>query len=177
MDQQKRTIAIDMDGVIADTVAQFIKWHERDTGVRVSRKIFERKIEKEVLPDGAVPRYVRSPGFFRTAPLVLDAREALIELSKNFEIYIVSAAMEFPLSLSEKQEWLAEHFEFISWRNIVFCGDKSIIGTDFMIDDHVKNLDYFRGTSILFTSEHNLDIDRHIRVNNWQEALALFASM
>ena len=172
MDQKKKTIAIDMDGVIADTVAHFVEWYARDSGVRLSRKVFERKAEKDALPGNAVRKYVVSPGFFRTAPVMPGAREALLELSKDFEIYIVSAAMEFPQSLSEKYDWLAEHFEFISWRNIVFCGDKSVIGTDYMIDDHVKNLDFFRGVPILYTSEHNLDIVRHTRVNNWAEAIS-----
>jgi 5'(3')-deoxyribonucleotidase len=41
-----------------------------------------------------------------------------------------------------------------------------------MIDDHFKNLDFFRGEmSILFTQPHNVHADhgKHIRVNDWQE--------
>ena len=162
-----------MDGVIADTIAHFVEWYARDTGITITRKVFEKKSEMEALPDGMVFRYASTPGFFRTAPVMAGAKEALLELSKDFEIYIVSAAMEFSQSLSEKYEWLTEHFEFISWRNIIFCGDKSVIATDYMIDDHVKNLDFFTGKPLLFTSEHNLDIDRHTRVNNWAEAVAL----
>jgi len=85
----------------------------------------------------------------------------------------VSAAMEFPQSLTEKYEWLQEHFPFISWRNIIFCGDKSIINTDYMIDDHVKNLDYCKGKTFIYTAGHNIHIDRHTRVNNWDEVVQL----
>src|SRR5687767_12260339 len=131
MKSTKRTIAIDMDGVIADTVANFLIWYERDHGIKYDKSVFRGKPESQALPDNAVRKYVVTPGFFRSAPVMQGAREALLELSKNFEIFIVSAAMEFPQSLAEKQEWLGEHFEFISWKNIVFCGDKSIIGTDF----------------------------------------------
>ena len=90
----------------------------------------------------------------------------------HFDVYIVSAAIEFPQSLTEKLEWLQEHFPFISWQQIVFCGDKSIIGTDYMIDDHVKNLDCCKGKPMLFTSPHNVHIKNHKRVNNWTEVLA-----
>jgi len=92
----------------------------------------------------------------------------------HHEIYIVSAAMEFPNSLGEKREWLGEFFPFISWRNMVFCGDKSIFDTDYLIDDHVKNLDYCKGIPLMFTAAHNVHINRHTRVNNWQEVLDYF---
>lgn len=177
MPKLKQTIAIDMDGVIADTIQNFLDWYERDHGVKFDKSVFEGTPESEGLPDGAVRKYVTTPGFFRSAPVMKDAREALVEISKDFEIYIVSAAMEFPQSLSEKQEWLAEHFEFISWKNIVFCGDKSIIGTDIMIDDHLKNLDTFTGKPILFTAGHNIHANTHERVNNWKEAVTLLATL
>lgn len=92
---------------------------------------------------------------------------------KEYEIYIVSAAMEFPQSLPEKLEWLKEHFPFIPWTHIVFCGDKSLINTDYMIDDHPKNLDKFKGTTIMFNAAHNTYIDHHQRANSWTEVLAL----
>ncbi len=99
------------------------------------------------------------------------AKEAVLQLSENFNIYIVSAAMEFPQSLIEKYEWMKEHFPFISWKNIILCGDKSIIGTDYMIDDHVRNLDTFKGKTIMFTAGHNVGINNHTRVNNWTEVI------
>lgn len=101
------------------------------------------------------------------------AVEALQELSKNFEIFIVSAAMEFPQSLSEKQAWLNQHFPFISWKNIVFCGDKSVIQADYMIDDHVKNLSGFKGTPLLFDAAHNTFITDYQRIRSWKEAVDL----
>lgn len=102
-----------------------------------------------------------------------DAVESLLELDKDFEIFIVSAATEFPVSLSEKMAWLAEHFPFIKWNNIILCGSKNIINTDFMIDDHCKNLDYCMGKPIMFTAYHNVNHTHHVRVNNWKEAVAI----
>jgi 5'(3')-deoxyribonucleotidase len=172
MDKKRPTIAIDMDGVIADTVSNFIQWYERDYGVRVELEAFEGKPEAEGLPDNTVRRYVLTPGFFRSVPVMEGAKEAVLELSEKFEIYIVSAAMEFPQSLFEKYEWLREHFPYISWKNIIFCGDKSIIGTDYMIDDHVRNLDVCKGKTLMFTAGHNAGVDHHKRVNNWKEVIA-----
>lgn len=101
------------------------------------------------------------------------AIEAIQKLMINFDVYIVSAAMEFPLSLYEKHQWLTEHFPFISWKNIIFCGDKSVINTDYLIDDHPKNLDSCKGKAIMFTAGHNRNHTQYTRVNNWPEAVAL----
>lgn len=171
----RKSIAIDMDNVIADVATHFIDLYEKETGVRIPHETLNGISEADAFSDKtAVERYLFTPGFFRTLPLMPGAQEALKELQQDFEIYIVSAAMEFPLSLSEKKEWLAEHFPFISWRNIVFCGDKSIIGTDYLVDDHLKNLDYFKGKPLLFTAGHNINIRKHTRLNNWEEAVTFF---
>lgn len=170
----RKSIAIDMDGVIADVETHFINWYERDYGIKVLPRDIIGKTESEAFPkDGAVHKFVVTPGFFRTAPVMKGAVEAVKKLTEHFEVYIVSAAMEFPLSLPEKLAWLNEHFPFISWQNIIFCGDKSVINTNFMIDDYPKNLDYHKGTPIMFTSFHNVNLNHHIRANNWDEVLEL----
>lgn len=174
MKTKRKTVAIDMDGVIADTVSEFITWYQREFGTVISRSAFDGVPEAEGLPNGAVRQFVYRPGFFRTVPVIDGAKEAVQQLMKNFDVFIVSAAMEFPQSLNEKYDWLQENFPFISWSNIIFCGDKSIIGTDYMIDDHVKNLDFYKGTCILFSAGHNIGIDRHTRMDNWISIVDFF---
>ncbi len=172
---QRVSIAVDMDGVLADSEAQFLRWYEKETGIKVDRLTFIGVPENECLPDKtAVKRYVNTAGFFRTLPLIEGGVEALKKLMERFDVYIVSAAMEFPLSLFEKKQWLEEHFPFISWKNICFCGDKSIIHTDYLIDDHIRNLDSFRGTPLLFSAAHNANVTHHKRHNNWAEILGFF---
>jgi 5'-nucleotidase len=169
------SIAVDMDGVLADTETHFIQYYESESGEKVDRKSLLGVPESQGFPDKtAVERYVHTPGFFRTLPLISGSVDALKTMMKDFDLFIVSAAMEYPLSLFEKKQWLEEHFPFISWKNIVFCGDKSIIHTDYLIDDHLKNLDYFSGIPLLFTASHNVHVRHHHRLNNWSEILAYF---
>lgn len=170
----KKSIAIDMDGVIADTETQFINWYERDYGVKINPQDILGFKEDEMFPDKAAARkFAFTPGFFRTLPVMPGAVGAVKKLMENFDVYIASAAMEFPLSLPEKHAWLQEHFPFISWHNIIFCGDKSVIGTDFLIDDHVKNLDFFKGKSIMFHAFHNVNYTHHQRVKTWEDTVIL----
>lgn len=172
---KKKTIAIDMDGVIADVEALVLDWYERDYGVKMSRRELIGKTDDDAFPEkGLLRKYVLTPGFFLNLPVMEGAVEALKLLNEHYEIYIVSAAMEFPLSLTEKHQWLNKNFPWISWKNIIFCGDKSIINTDYMIDDHIKNLDFFKGKTLMFNAFHNVSHNHHTRYNNWNEILDFF---
>lgn len=170
----RKSIAVDMDGVLADVEAHFLSWYERDYKVKMKREDLYGKKEEEAFPEkGIVKKFASSPGFFQTVPVMPGALDALEKLREKYEIYIVSAAMEFPQSLTEKKQWLEDNFPYISWKNIIFCGDKSIIDTDYMIDDHPKNLDFFKGETIMFHAFHNVEYDHHRRVNNWEEVTDL----
>ena len=80
-----------------------------------------------------------------------DCIEGLKYLNDKYNVLIVSSATEFPGSLIEKQEWLNEHFPFITWQQMIFCGRKDSIKGDIMIDDHPKNLSFFSGVKVLCT--------------------------
>lgn len=166
-------VAVDMDGVLADVYEQFFRWDEKDFGKRRPLEEVVGVEERKAFP--YINEYVHRRGFFRTAPVVRDSQQILAELNKSYDVFIVSAAMEFPQSLPEKLEWLNEHFNFITWQQIVFCGSKTIIDADIMIDDHFKNLDAFAGTTILFSQPHNQlkNEGRHKRANSWKEIASI----
>ncbi|SEN89518.1 5'(3')-deoxyribonucleotidase [Flavobacterium sp. CF108] len=171
---KKKTIAIDMDGVLADIDAQLIDHYNKVYGTTLTKESIEGLTSEDAF-NGRDLLYeiLNTENFFRTLPVMPDAVESLLELQKKFEIFIVSAATEFPISLAEKIAWLAEHFPFIKWDNIILCGSKRIINTDYMIDDHCKNLDHCMGKPIMFTAFHNVNQNHHLRVNNWKEAVAV----
>lgn len=170
-------IVIDMDGVMADTTQQYIDWYAARHGVTVERNSLNGKPETSGFPqEGIVPGFLHTPGFFRTLPVMADSQKVIRELVKKYEVFIVSAATEFPKSLEEKLGWLEEHFSFISWHNIVFCGSKTIVQADYMIDDHIKNLSTFKGEALMFTAPHNIYMEGYKRINSWQEAGDLLLS-
>jgi 5'-nucleotidase len=170
----KKRIAIDMDNVMADIVTQFIAWYERATGYRMKPEDMVGIGESAAFPDPQLARsFLYQPGFFRDPPVMEDCVDVLKKLNEHYEVFIVSAAMEFPNSLGEKYEWLQEHFPFITWHQFVLCGSKSVIKADIMIDDHLKNLDFFDGEKLLFTSPHNANITGYTRVNNWKEVASM----
>jgi 5'(3')-deoxyribonucleotidase len=117
-----------------------------------------------------------SPGFFRHLPIMKDSVEVLSELNKKYEVFIVSAATEFPHSLKDKLDWLLEYFPYFTWRQLVLCGDKRMIQGDHMIDDHPRNLVHFPGMKYLFDTPHNITVTDYQRLHNWKEAADIFYS-
>jgi 5'(3')-deoxyribonucleotidase len=171
---RKLRIAIDMDEVLADTIAKFITIYETRHQTKITLDEMHGKEFNETLPphlSATVRPYINEKGFFRDLPVMPGSQEVVKALMEKYDVYIASAAMEFKNSLEDKQEWLNEHFPFISWTNIIFCGHK-ILDVDIMIDDRIKNFVTFNGRKLLYTSPHNLLINDFERVNNWNEVAA-----
>lgn len=171
MSDRKPRLAVDMDEVLADTLAKFIKLYNRDYKIPLDLKILPGNEIRDHIPEHIqmkVREYINEKGFFRDLEVIPGSVEVLKELNKKYEVFIVSAAMEFPNSLHDKYEWLAEHFPFIGWQHIMFCGHK-IVDTDILIDDRIKNFVDFKGRKLLFSSPHNMLLSDYERVNNWQE--------
>jgi 5'(3')-deoxyribonucleotidase len=166
-----KRLIVDMDDVLADATGQFINYYEKDFGVRVERTVLNGKQEGEGFPDNhsALRKYPYQPNFFRTMSVNLNSQSVLEQLNQKYQVFIVSAAMEFPQSLPEKLEWLREHFPFLSWKQIVFCGSKQVVHGDYMIDDLPHNLEKFNGEKLIFTAPHNTHINNFKRVNDWDD--------
>ena len=169
-----KSIAVDMDEVIADIIPKFLDVYEDRFGVRLKKEDYwGTKIYK--LPNAKQIRdMLFEPGFFADLPVIEGAKEGIKFLQKHYKVYIVTAASEFRNSLSDKHDWLHEHFPSIHWKQMIFCGDKSIINTDYMLDDHAFNLETFNGKGLLFSAYHNIEETRFPRLNNWQEVIAFF---
>ena len=170
-------ILIDMDDVIADAVERFLEWYERDFGVRYTQADLKGTKLHAIVPDEnkkKVKEYPFHPDFFKDLPVIKNSVEIVKELNNRFDVYIASAAMEFPLSLPHKNNWLDEHFPFIPWKRRIFCGDKSVLKGDVLIDDHDFNLSVFDGRPIMFSSSHNLNETKYERLDNWLDAEKLF---
>lgn len=160
-----------MDDVLADATGQFINFYEKEFGIRVTKESMYFKEEMKRFPDhhDEVYQFTFRKNFFRTMEVNENSQEVVKKLNEKYEVFIVSSAMEFPNSLPEKLEWLAEHFSFLHWKQFVFCGSKKIVHGDYMIDDLPHNLEAFNGEKLLYTAPHNMQFNHFQRVNNWKE--------
>jgi 5'-nucleotidase len=162
-------IAIDMDDVMAETAQKIINIVNNANGTNWTKESVGKnhpEFNTHYLPHRDV---LFEKGFFRDIPVMADAQEVIKKLHDKYEIFVVSAANEFPLSLSEKLEWLEEYFPFIGWKYTVFCGHKYMVKADYLIDDQPRNLATFEGKGLLFDAPHNQDITDFQRVHSWKE--------
>lgn len=158
-----------MDGVLSDIYSQYFSYEFKDLKIKQDLSSLNGKPEEEAFINHHV--YINSEGFFLTAKPIDESTEVLEKLNLKYNVFIVSSATQFPFSLSEKMKWLKQYFPYIHWKQIVLCGSKELISGDIMIDDHFKNLDTFKGRTILFTQPHNANSSnyRHSRVFTWAE--------
>ena len=160
-----------MDEVMADTISEHIRRYNQDFGTSLTKGDLQGKWLWQVVPEHhheALVGYLSEPDFFGALPLMPDAQRVLERLSRDHEVFIASAAMEVPTSFAAKFRWMGEHFPFIQPSHMVFCGDKSILRADYLIDDNPRQLRAFSGEGLLFSAPHNRHETAWQRVENWR---------
>lgn len=169
-------VYLDMDEVLADTYSAHIDIYNRDyrenltlaecMGYEVWQCVPEERRQ-------SVRDHARTEGFFSALNPIEGSIQVVEELSKKHEVYIASAAMQFPNSLREKSDWLDAYFPFIPWQHRILLGHKHVLQGDILIDDRTFNLQRFKGRPLLFTSPHNIHENHFERVHNWEEIAQL----
>lgn len=176
--ERMQRICVDMDEVMADTLAEHIRRYNDEFNERVTREELHGKGLWEITPAERHQRlraFLDEEDFFADLPVIENSQAVLKDLSQRYEIFIASAAMSVPYSLGPKFHWLQRHFSFIPPTHYVFCGDKSILRADFLIDDLPRNFTRFEGKGLLYTAPHNLNATGNFtRVNNWLEVAEYF---
>jgi len=137
----KQRLYIDMDGVIVDFESAL-------------RKVDNAPLEqyKGILDE--------IPGLFDLMEPMPGAIEAVNELAKQFDIYILSTAPWLnPSSWTSKINWIHRYFGLEKdsplYKRVIITHHKNLLKGDILIDDRLKNgVDGFEGEHIHFgTSE------------------------
>ncbi|WP_201715622.1 5' nucleotidase, NT5C type [Rossellomorea arthrocnemi] len=173
-----KRIAIDMDEVMADLHKKHLDLFNKNYNETLTADDLVGTRLWKIRPHAAddILAYVDDPTFFRDLEVMEGSQEVIKELSESYEVYITTAAMEHPTSFTAKYEWLKEHFPFLSDLQFVFCGNKSILQADYLIDDSPRHFKDFKGEGILFSAPHNKYEKGYVRVNNWDEVRRYFLS-
>ena len=174
-----RRICVYMDEVMADTLAEHLRRYNQTFEEEITTQDLAGKGLWEVAPldrRAELRAFLDAEDFFEDLALIAGAQEVLTDLSERYEIFIATQAMTVPNSLGPKYRWLQRHFPFIPPTHYVFCGNKSILRADYLIDDLPRNLERFEGQGILYSAPHNLTATGFVRVDNWQEVAAYFAT-
>jgi 5'-nucleotidase len=177
--RRRLRIAIDMDEVMADSLAEHVRRYNAAFGAQLAiRELRGRSLEEHVPPaHREAAEALLDASFFRDLTVLTDCQDVIRDLAGRHDVFIATAAMEVPVSFDAKYQWLREHFPFIPPSHFVFCGDKSVIDADYLIDDRARHFTRFKGRPLLFSAPHNADETRYPRVASWAEIRELFAKV
>ncbi len=172
-------IAIDMDEVMADALAEHLRRYNAAYGANLGVADVQGRHLQDCIPAAhrTAADAMLDASFFEELDVLPDCQAVVCELAERYEVFIASAAMEVPCSFDAKYRWLRRHFPFIPPSHIVFCGDKSILDADYLIDDRTQHFARFKGEPVLFSAPHNVAETGYARVTSWKEVRDYFARL
>lgn len=177
--ERRQRIAIDMDEVMADALTEHLRRYNVAYGTNLTPADLSGRHLEQHIPaahrDAA--EAMLDASFFEELAVLPDCQEVVRELADRYEVFIASAAMDVPCSFDAKYRWLQRHFPFIPPSHIVFCGDKTIVDADYLIDDRPRHFAKFKGQGLLFSAPHNAGETGYTRVASWKEVREHFARL
>jgi len=171
-------IAIDMDEVMADALGEHVRRYNAAFAATITpAELHGRHLEDYVPPaHRAAAEAMLDASFFADLEPMPGCQEVIRELCERHDVFIVTAAMDVPCSFDAKYRWLQRRFPFIPPSWIVFCGDKSIVDADYLIDDRTRHFARFRGRALLFSAPHNAHEEGYPRVASWADVRQVFST-
>lgn len=173
----RRRIAVDMDDVLVDTATAQRAWFQAEHGLAWTDAELAGRTFAELAPAAAcahLERVLHDGRIFADLPEMPGARETVEALAERYDVYVATAAMEYPGSFPYKFAWLRAHLPFLDPLHVVFCGDKGILAADFLVDDNARHFRRFRGRGVLFSAHHNLAVSGCARVSGWADVRRVF---
>ena len=134
--QEKKRVFVDMDNVLVDFESGLAEVSEN--------------VKKEY-----VGRLDEIPGLFGLMKPMPGAIEAMHELQKHYDLFILSTApWKNPSAWSDKVKWVTKYLDDVFHKRMVITHRKDLCQGDYLIDDRGKNgTSDFTGEWIEFGSE------------------------
>ena len=140
-----KIVYVDMDGVLVDFQSGIDSLTEE-----------QRASFKDGLDD--------VPGIFSKMKPVEGAIEAYEELTRHFDVYILSTApWNNPSAWTDKLLWVKKYLGDLAHKRLILSHNKNLNDGDFLIDDRTANgAGDFKGEHVKFLSEE---------FQNWEDVL------
>lgn len=171
-----KKIGIDLDSTLNNLEEVWLKRYNKDYKDNIkewSQWDMEKVVKKEC--GNKIYDYLHEPGFFLNLDIKPNAKNVVESLSKDYELYIVTAYS--PDTCMDKTKWVEKHGLNIDVKNIIFINNKGLLDLDYLIDDGPHNFENFKGTGLVFDMPYNKEIEdsqKRIRVKSWKEIEKFF---
>lgn len=136
MSANKKTLYVDMDNVIVDF----------KTGIeRIPSRVMQAHVARAGLDEaGSAKDLDDIPGIFAIMDPIDGAVEAVLELTKHFDLYLLSSSpWNNPTAWSDKLNWVHLHFGREKsqplYKRLILSHHKNLNDGHFLVDDRLKN--------------------------------------
>jgi 5'(3')-deoxyribonucleotidase len=177
---KSKTIAVDVDDVIAELHREWIRRYNRDFHDTLSLESMPYwKISTAIKPE-AIPHifnYLRDKDLYDYVVPVAGAKEGIRTLREmGFRVVYATACVEG--GADSKINWLVEHgflFEKDTWlqahgmfQDFISVADKSLVQADYLIDDRETTVrEFTAGKGILFDRPYNKNTTYDCVLKDW----------
>ena len=128
------TIAMDVDGTVADLISVWLSWYNRDYNDSLyPSNITDWEIHKFVKPFSDIYKYLEMPEIYDYVKPYPGALDFVNAIRKDYAIIWVTHATEG--HTGRKRDWLREHGFLGLYDYYIETKDKSDIPADLLFDD------------------------------------------
>lgn len=161
-------ITIDVDGVVADMIPEWLGRYNNDYGDNL--KSFDIKAwdtSKYVKPECGkkIYRYLEDPTLYDNVLPIPHALEEIASIRMEHDVYFVTSCVEG--MMGRKYRWLNDHGFAVSIKNYIEASNKGMICGDILVDDYPVNLQKFHGKGILFSQPWNFGTPAVAIAGSW----------
>jgi len=172
-----KIIGVDFDDVIGNLVSTWLDNYNRDNDDNLSEKDIKSwdiglytKIGKEIYD------YLKHPSLYDDVKPVLNSFFGVSSLiNMGYRVVFITASTTE--QSGRKYTWLSENGYINSKSDYYEAVDKSLIATDYLIDDNPENVINAYGQGVVYTREWNKSLIGYPRVNNWMEVINFFSKI
>lgn len=168
-----KILAVDVDGVLADVHTTWLARYNHDYHDNLTKEQWTTwNIEKLVKPECGkkIFKYIEDPSIYDDTLPIDGALERINVLKRSYRVIFVTTST---LGASGKKFlWLKQHGFLTKQEDYVECKDKSLVYSQYLIDDDIKNIvkpvPYDNRINILFTEPWNKDFMWVYRMDDWE---------
>jgi 5'(3')-deoxyribonucleotidase len=173
-----KIIGMDVDGVCADLLSVWLYRYNKDysDGLKLSN-ILDWNLHQFVKPECGTRmyNYIEDPTIY-DGVLPIEGAMRGVKFLRELGYRVVFVTSSTVGCSGRKYKWLKD-FGFIEEGNLkdyVEMVDKSLINSDYLVDDYTVNIESFKGIGVLFSQPYNKMSQIMPRVNNWRELTRYF---
>lgn len=190
MDQQRKRVLLDVDGVLADFVGPALSLVEEATGRKYTREDvtafdFAASLGLSLAEAALVKKAISyRANWWSTLPVIDGAIDGVERLRSVSDVYVLTSPWNScPTWLHEREGWLKKHFG-IPHSHILVGSAKHLVAGDMLVDDKTETLrewsrlhGHLGGRAVQWQTPHNrADEWSGLSTQSWEQLAAWVSS-